>query len=224
MSSINLVKENDIEAIIRCPYKLSEEHNWKHAVQSIINTVIIKYDQLPKEEQTYLSILELIEKYWKNIDVHLFKSTVDYYVVLAKITNHLLQNIKVTEGENRYEKLPFYLKQVNKELSVIIEHEPTTHSFTIRKYLVEADEQLIMCYRSLLLVFLYTSLGKLPERVDIISLLDGRLDSFSPTMADFVEGVEAVKNMLKFNSYKTSHFYIQQKALNNKNRKWFLKM
>ena len=75
-----------------------------------------------------------------------------------------------------------------------------THSFTVKKFLLEADEEMIQLYNHLIVVFSNEAFGKLPDRIEIITLLEGEKYTFSPTMNNVTQGMmylEYMKDLLQ---------------------------
>ncbi|KAA9021590.1 hypothetical protein [Niallia endozanthoxylica] len=210
--TVKTIAYDYLKSFIKCPYPFYYQHllsfdsrqvTWKQAVQSVINHVIGDYQQLPMHAQNQVSILELIDQYWKRVNPLLFESKVDFYLVLAKTTDHLLQFLSQKSSVNPslflFGKFECLNEELEKSLSLTIEvGEWSAQSFTIKKFLLEAEEELIHLYKLLLAVFSYLTLGKLPEKIEIITLLDGDCHTFSPTMRHVKEGTEYLQYMKNF--------------------------
>jgi ATP-dependent helicase/DNAse subunit B len=74
--SVKTMTDYHLELFIRCPYKFYYQHvlslnssqvKWRQVVQFIIHQVVESFYQLPLEEQNKISILKLIDRYWKNL-------------------------------------------------------------------------------------------------------------------------------------------------------------
>jgi hypothetical protein len=183
----------------------SGQVKWRQVVQSIINQVVHNFYQLPPNAQNQLNIMKLIDRYWKHVSPKAFESKIHYYMVLAKTTDHLLQYLS---GEKKqkpplflYQKLNTYIEELETQLSLTFDlAEWTPDSFTVRKWLVEADEELIQLYNHLIVVFSHEAFGKVPEKIEIITLLDGQKYTFSPTMNKVTQGMmylEYMKSLLQ---------------------------
>lgn len=158
----------------------------------------------------------MIDWHWKNIRVTVFDTKVHYYTVLAKTTDHLLQYLSMKKNEDQplflFEKLTSYIDELETHLSLTIElAEWSTRSFTIKKYLVDADEELIDLYNQLMVVFTYEAFEKLPERIEIVNLMKGRVYTYSPSISDVSKGIEYFKYMK--NQLLVPDGYIKAKSL-----------
>jgi hypothetical protein len=212
--SVKTMTDYHLESFIRCPYKFYYQHilslnssqvKWRQVVQLIINQVVQEFYKLPLDAQNKISVFNLIDRYWKNVSFRLFESKIHYYIVLAKITDHLLQFLSTKNNQKPllflYEKLNIYIEELETQLSLTFElAEWSTHSFTIKKHLVDADEEMIKLYNHLMVVFSEKAFGKLPERIEIINLLEGKKYTYSPTRDDVNQGImylNYMKNLLQ---------------------------
>jgi CRISPR/Cas system-associated exonuclease Cas4 (RecB family) len=214
MVSVKTMTDYHLASFIRCPYQFYYQHIlslgsshviWRQVVQSIINQVVRDFYQLSLDAQNKLSVMKLIDRYWKNVSPQLFESKSTYYIVLAKTTDHLLQFLSVKKNQKPplllFEKLDAYVEELETKLSVTVElAEWSTHSFTIKKFLLEADEEMIQLYKYFIAVFSNKAFGKLPEKLEILTLLEGEKYTFSLTKRDVAEGIlylEYMKNLLQ---------------------------
>ncbi|PMC40505.1 hypothetical protein CJ195_01970 [Bacillus sp. UMB0899] len=193
--------QDHLESFIKCPYQVyypqllhEKERMWRQNIQSVINTIVHTYYQLPLQDQTKLSALKLIYQHWNHVRFDFFLSGEEYYMVLAKITDHLLQFLSTKSKQSPlflYEKLYTYVKGIESQLCITIElAEWSTKSFSVKKFLLEADQHLMERYHHLVSVFSHEALGILPEKVEIVSLLDGRKSIFYPIDQDIPKGVQ----------------------------------
>jgi len=201
--SIETITDYHLESFIRCPYRFYYQHvlsvntsqvKWRQAVQYIVNQIVHNFYRLPIAEQTKYSILKMIDRYWNNVSVQLFDSKIHYYTVLAKTTDHLLQFLTTKKNKLQplflFEKLNTYINELETQLSLTFElAEWLIKSFTIKKYLLETDEELNRLYFNTIVVFSKEAFGKLPERIEIINLMKGESYTYSPTMNDISEGM-----------------------------------
>ncbi|PGT76573.1 hypothetical protein [Bacillus sp. AFS040349] len=202
-TSISPLTDEHLESFIKCPYKIYYQHTlegkdgdirWKQVVQLLINQVVQAYYQLPVKEQTKLRAFKLIDHYWSKVSLRYFQSKEKYYMILAKTTDYLLQFLSTKNNEMPplmlYEKLYTYMKGLEIQFSITLELvEWSTKSFTIKKFLVEADQELIELYTHLLAVFSYEAFGILPERIEIFSLMEGEVFVTTTSVEDISKGV-----------------------------------
>jgi hypothetical protein len=207
--TIKTITDYHLESFLRCPYRFYYQHilsldssqvKWRQLVQSIINQVVHRFYQLSPNEQNKLHVLKLVERYWNDVNPRAFESKIQYYRVLATTTDHLLQFL-VPKSEQEpplflYKKLSTYVEELEIDLSLTFELvEWTKESFMVKKFLVEANEEMVELYLNLLVVFSDKAFGKLPERIEIITLLDGTKYSFSPTMSNVEQGIQYLNKM-----------------------------
>jgi hypothetical protein len=207
--SMETMTDYHLESFIRCPYRFYYQHvlslhtsqvKWRQVVQHLINQIVQNYYQFPKGEQNKSNILKLVDRYWENVNVKLFDSKIHYYTVLAKTTDYLLQSLTTRQSQEPplflFEKINTYINELETQLSLTLEVvEWSTKTFTIKKYLVEADEEMIRLYNQLLVVFSKEAFGKLPDRIEIITLLKGKTYRHSPTMNDISQGMSYLNYM-----------------------------
>ncbi|WHY93111.1 hypothetical protein QNK12_06375 [Neobacillus cucumis] len=201
--SIKTLTDYHLESFISCPnrfynqYILSEANlpiHWRQAVQKAINKIIKDYFYLSIKEQNRLGLLKLIEQNWRTINVSIFENKSQYYMVLSKITDHLFRLLSSKENVVPplflYEKVHTYITELETAISLTFEvGEWSKETFILKKYLLDCDESLIMLYQSLSTVFSYKAFGVLPERIELISLLEGKKYIFYPTEQEISKGL-----------------------------------
>jgi hypothetical protein len=192
-----------LESFIQSPYHVNDSNAkpcWRHEIQLMINQVVRHYFQLPRKIQNSISIMKLIDTYRKDLQIDVFDSVTHYCVVMAKITDHLLSFL--TNEFTQVPQLYFYNLPERvleaKEYSVSINIELTEYSskiYSIKKYLLMADEHLIKHFQLLMTVYSVDAFGKLPDKVLIITLLDGKVYEYSPTIEDVTLGHKYMKDL-----------------------------
>ncbi|MFJ7364426.1 hypothetical protein ACIQWQ_09920 [Peribacillus frigoritolerans] len=212
--SIATLTDYHLQDFIRCPYqfyffyikgKTATQLNWRKKVQFVVNQVISRYYKLPPICQTAKKVMELIDEYWSAIDVRQFESKIHYYKALANITDHLLQFLTSKKIEYPpvflYEKCNINIDELGTELSLTFEvAEWSSNSFIIKKYLVDTDEEMNLLFNNMISVFCEKAFGQLPERIEIFSLMEGKIETYIPTKKDVSEGLEylnIIKNLLQ---------------------------
>lgn len=207
--SVKTMTDYHLESFINCPYKFyyqyvlqlqSKGMRWRQVVQYIINRVVRKYYSLPSNERTSLSVLNLIDKAWRPISLRWFDSRLQYYMVIAKTTDHLMESLLKEESKAPplmlYQKLNAYVEELETQLQVTFEvAEWSPRTFTIKKFLVEADAEMLRLHFHLLVVFSYKVFEKLPEKIVIVTLLDGKEHVFSPKIEDVTSGIQYLQTI-----------------------------
>lgn len=206
--AIKTITDYHLESFARCPnqfyynhvLQLSPGKHWKQAVLFACHHVIHGYHQLPPECRTVGNILTLIEKAWRPIGFQMFDSAAHYYTVIAKTTDHLLEFL--TKGNRTepplllYQKLTAYIKELETQLSITFEIvEWSSQTFVIKKFLVEADDEILQLYYHLLVVFANKVFETLPENIVMMTLLDGKKQVFTPREKDIPESMQYLQKM-----------------------------
>ncbi|MFD9624220.1 hypothetical protein [Peribacillus muralis] len=211
--SVATLTDYHLQDFIRCPYqfyvyhieKISTQQNWRKMVQLVINQIVSRYYKLPPVGQTTKKVMDLIDKHWRVLDVRQFESKIHYYMTLAKITEHLIRSL--TSGKNEYPPLFLYEKfnmnmdELGTDLSLTLDvAEWSSNSFIIKKYLIDTNEEMNVLFIHMISVFFLKAFGRLPERIEIISLMDGKMNKYIPTMKDVSDGLEylnIIKNLIQ---------------------------
>lgn len=192
-----------LESFIHSPYHVNDSSVkpcWRHGVQLMINQVVQHYFQLPRNIQNSISIMKLIDTYRKNLNIEGFESVTHYCVVMAKITDHLLTFL--SSEAKQVPQLYFYHHQKGVievgEYSFSVNIELTEYSsklYIMKKYLLMADDHLIKLYQLMMSVYSVNVYGKLPDKVIIVTLLDGKEYEYYPTIEDLTLGQQYVNDL-----------------------------
>lgn len=204
--SIKSLTDFHLDSFIRSPYhyffQSTIDIQWRHDVQLMINQVVEHYYQLPRQIQNSISIMKLIDRYRADLCSEVFESKIHYCIVLAKITDHLLQFLS---GECKqmpqvflYDRGKTLLDQWESPVSVSIElTECSNKNFVVEKYLLETDQPMLEYFQIMLAVYSLKAFDKLPEKLKLISLLDGKEYVYTPTRDDVKLGNKYLKILYK---------------------------
>lgn len=213
---IKTLTDYHLEAFISCPYKfyyqyiLSKNHSpfhWRQEVQKSINLIIKEYYSLPITKQNKICLLHLIDQNWRNIKMNIFDDQIHYYTVLAKVTDYLLQSLTPKKNPPLFlfEKLHTFVEEIETELSLTFDiGEWSNDAFMIKKYLLDTDESMIKVFQYLITVFSFKAFGVFPEKIEIISLLQGEKFTFYPNEQEFSKGLiylDFIKDSIKKSEY-----------------------
>ncbi|WP_377802021.1 hypothetical protein [Bacillus benzoevorans] len=207
--SIKTMTDDHLESFIRCPYKFYYQYvlqrhskglRWRQVVQHIVKRVVRKYYTLPLDARSNLNISNLIDKAWRPISLRWFDSRLQYYMVIAKTSEHLLESLLKGKSETPpfllYQKLNAYVDELETRIQVTFElAEWSSRTFTIKKFLLQADVEMFRLYYHLLVVFSAKVFEKLPEKIVLITLLDGKEHVFFPKMEDVSSGIQYLLTM-----------------------------
>lgn len=225
MNQIQSITEENLKDFIICPYKFYFEFyekkkraiNWRQVVQHVVNKVVYSFYQLPAEQRHSGKVLLLVDEYWSKVSPQLFETRIQYYMVIAKITDYLLTHIQAESKESPplflFEKLTTYIEELDVDLSLTFDvAEWSDSSFVIKKYLVDATPEMLTLYYHLTIVFCEKVLNRTPKKVEVVTLLDGKKHVFTPTPEDLQEGLNYLQ-VMKYsiedpsNYFKTSNFH-----------------
>ncbi|MBU5219201.1 hypothetical protein KQI67_21250 [Bacillus albus] len=207
--AIKTMTDYHLYDFMRCPHKFYFRHikrrepssfEWQQIAQMIVNRIINEYYTLPVGQQTKIVLLILIEKYWKKVRINMFASKTEYYIVLAKLTDHLLQFVERDDSQTPplflYEKFQTYMEELGVHMSLTLEvGEWSTESFVIKKYVVDADEEMLALCQKLMTVFSYKAFGILPGKIEVINLIEGTKYEYIPKQEDIITGMADLSRM-----------------------------
>ncbi|OLS40117.1 hypothetical protein BTR25_11370 [Bacillus sp. MRMR6] len=205
--------EENLKSFISCPYKFYYETvekkrrplDWRQMVQHVVNQVVYSYFKQPAEQRHPMAVLKLVEQYWTKVPLGLFESRTHYYMVVAKITDYLMQYLNREVNTQPplflFEKFKTQIEELNIELSLTFDvGEWSSSSFIVKKYLVEASAEMLHLYQLLIVVFSDQVFKKIPEKIEVVTLLDGKKHVFYPSEEKVSEGLyylQVIKQMME---------------------------
>lgn len=208
MNQLHSLTEEYLKDFITCPYKFYYDYfekkkrplDWRQIVQHVVNRVVHSYYQLPVEHRHTVQILTLIDHYWSKVSPQIFESRFQYYMVVAKITDYLMENLTAnTKNEPPlflFERFNTYVDDLDVNLSLTFDvAEWSDSSFIIKKYLVESTPEMLTLYYHLSIVFSEKVLKRRPKRMEVVTLMDGKKHIFIPTSEDIEEGLKYLQFM-----------------------------
>ena len=145
----------------------------------------------------------------------MFASKAEYYIVLAKLTDHLLQFVERDDSQTPplflYEKFQTYMEELGVHISMTFEvGEWSTESFIIKKYVIDADEEMLALCQKLMTVFSYKAFGILPGKIEVINLIEGTKYEYIPKQEDIITGMDdlfRMKEMLQQPEHYTERHF-----------------
>ncbi|WP_034262289.1 hypothetical protein [Bacillus sp. J33] len=211
--SVQTITDQHLTDFIRCPYRFYYTHiekkkhpfGWRQAIQHVVNRVVYSYYQYPLGHRTPAKVLALIEKYWSKLELRMFDNKLQFYMAAAAITDGLMKNLSSDSNVEQplflYEKFSLNVKEVDADLSLTFDvAEWENSSFIVKKYLVDADEQMLKLYFHLIVIFSEKVFGIRPERIEVITLMDGQKHIFTPDEYSLENGIsylQLMKNLIE---------------------------
>jgi hypothetical protein len=211
--SVKTIADYHLEEFMRCPYQFYQKQilgkrvtrlHWREMVQYAVNQVVEDYYKLPPQSRSAYKVMELIQRHWiKKVD--LFASKIDYYLVLANVTDHLLHCLLEAKDADvpvlLFEKLRVYLEELQVELAMTFQVvEWSAESYIVKKFFVEENENILTSFKHMAVFFCKKAFQSLPERIDAVSLLTGATHRFYPQPDDVPKALEYLqftKNLLQ---------------------------
>ncbi|WP_139491954.1 hypothetical protein [Brevibacillus dissolubilis] len=202
---VTTIADFHLEDFLHSPKEFLQKHvlkkgasalTWQQLAQATVNQVVRDYHKLPPDKRHAQTILEMVQRYWvKKVEV--FESHAHYYMVLAQITDHLLQFLLPLRGHQEpvllHERLRVYSEEVQVELSMTFQvMEWSEQSFVIRKYIVKDDAQVWDSYRFMTTLFCAKAFQQLPEKIEVYSMLSGNVYQCQPSQDDIGKAVDYV--------------------------------
>ncbi|WP_045521521.1 hypothetical protein [Neobacillus niacini] len=219
MNQIQSITEENLKDFLTCPYKFYFEVfekkkrsiNWRQVVQHVVNKVVYSFFQLPAQHRHSGKVLGLVDEYWSKVSPQIFESRIQYYMVIAKITDYLMENIHTESKKSPplflFEKLNTYIEELDVDLSLTFDvAEWSDSSFVIKKYLVDATPEMLVLYNYLSIVFSEKVLKRTPKSVEVVTLLDGKRHVFIPTPDDLQEGLNYLQ-VMKYSIEDPSNYF-----------------
>lgn len=210
---IKTIADYHLEEYMRCPFQFYYRHllgkgaiclNWRQMAQHAVHQVIHDFYKSPLEARSSVKILELIHKHWmKRVD--LFHSRSHYFTVLGEITNNLLfallEERDIEQPLFLFEKFRIHSEELQIDLAMTLHvAEWSADSFILRKYMVDAKPGYCYSYKHMAVLFSEKAFGLLPEKIEIIQLLNGKKFVYYPERKDLSEAIEyfqLTKDVLK---------------------------
>jgi hypothetical protein len=207
--TIKTLHDHHIESFMRCPYKfyygwIHKKHvgqpTWRMTLQHVVNQVVKDYYSLAPDERTSFQVLAAIEKHWKRtINSTTFSSKRECYTVLAKVTDHLLQCLPVTDAHPPlflFEKFTAYIDELQTDVCLTFQVGRWNRSgFQLQKFIVDDQEEMIYAYYHLATVFCQEAFGELPRKLEVTSLLSGKVYTFRPDTEDVPSALQYVREL-----------------------------
>lgn len=197
------MSDKAIEAFMQCPCKFyHQQHdgavNWRQAVQAVVNEVVKAYFKTCENQRSVFRILKLIDHYWANIEKGLFHSTAHYFEVLATVSDYLIQALTASTMSPLLlqEELYVYSKELDVYLALQFEvAEWSDDGFRVKKYLIDDNVSFVQLFKQMVIVFSKLAFKRIPDSIEIHSLLNENTYQFHPLEKDYPSALEELRMM-----------------------------
>ncbi|MBW7476870.1 hypothetical protein K0T92_19315 [Paenibacillus oenotherae] len=209
---MRLIEDYKLEELLRYPYRYGSgqgkprrqyDVNWKQLAQYAVSYVIEDFYRLPPNSRTIDRLKGLIENRWTNRG-YKFDSSHHFAQVKSAVTANLVKIL--AQGERRelqpiisFEQWGTYIPALDLNLTMILQTvfpeagSADGRAYSIQKYMVDADEEVIHAFRHMAAVFGQSAFGRAPERIDVISMLDGKQYRFCPDERSLEQSVDFLR-------------------------------
>lgn len=213
------IKDYEFEELMRCPFKYYKRHikgenssslNWRQMVQYAVNHIINDIYTLPVEARSQARIFEIIHTRWR-INKRLFESQAQYNQVRSTVTvsllNHFSSAFTAAPPLFLFESHSTWIEELQTELSIIFQLvEWTEQSYVIKKILVDEDPDVINVFKHMVILFSHRAFGKLPERIEIFSVLSEKIIVIEPNdqedLSIAIDFLSLTQQLLPTNPYR----------------------
>lgn len=194
------IEDYKLEELLSCPEqfaimksgrKRERSVNWRQMVQFAASHSVNDFYRLPDEARTQEAIEAAVEHWWTNRN-YIFHSDEHYLqmkqMVKAHLTAFLLGGLCKGMPVIFYEQLTTYVEELDLEISQIFhlvsaDKEGGANDYIVQKLAVDSDEDSLDLFFHMTSVFCTSAFGKLPTRMEVLSLLNGKRTVFVPDEA-----------------------------------------
>lgn len=210
-----VIEDYKLEELLRCPYRYAKrqgaapavkaEVNWIQLAQLAVSYVVNDFFMASKEERARLSIPDMLEHCWTN-KVAKFESPEHYWSIKQRLMEGLqlgLLNDSSTAPILLFEQHQVFVPELQVELMhifqlVLSSKDGGPSDYIVRKYIVDEEEDIIALYQHLTAVFCSSAFGRLPERIELQSVLSGNCYVTHPTEESLEQSLDYMKLAVSF--------------------------
>ncbi len=195
------IEDFRLEELLRSPEQFAKKQalrrkregdvNWRQMTQYAASHAVNDFYALPVEARTADAIAASVERWWTNRN---YKFLTDEHYLQTKQT--VIENLEIfllggACSPNPiicFEQMTTYVDDLDMELSqifhTVIEDKGDsagTGAYTVQKFVVDADREALELLFHMTSVFGESAFGRLPARIEALSLLDGKRITFEPS-------------------------------------------
>lgn len=193
------IEDYKLEELLRCPERFAKRKsgmrendvNWRQMVQFAASHSVNDFYRLPEEARTQAAIEAAVERWWTNRN-YKFHSDEHFLqmkqMVKAHLTAFLLGGSCPSMPIIFYEQLTAYVDELDLELSQIfhlvsVDIEGAADDYIVQKLAIDTDQDSLDLLFHMTSVFCMSAFEKLPNRIEVLSLLNGKRTVFVPDEA-----------------------------------------
>ncbi|CAM4093872.1 hypothetical protein PAAL109150_09465 [Paenibacillus alkaliterrae] len=226
MPTIIRIEDYKLEELLRCPIRFAAIHagrkresdvNWRQMVQFAASHSVNDFYMLPLEARTEAAIEAAVERWWTNrhykfhSDEHFLQMK---QTVKENLTLFLLGGACTNMPIISFEQLRTYVDELDMELSQIFhtvaaDSEGGADDFIVQKFAVDVNKEALGLLFHMTSVFCMSAFEKLPSRIEVLSLLEGKRITFVPNEASLERSLDymyLIKSLLpEANLFKANY-------------------
>ncbi|WP_336776921.1 hypothetical protein [Paenibacillus sp. MMO-58] len=210
-----VIEDYKLEELLRCPYRYAKrqgaapsaktEVNWVQLAQVAVSHAVNAFFMTPEGERSHFSIPDTLERWWTN-KVEEFESPEHYWLIRQQLIDglhSLLSSEKSTTPIILFEQHQVFVPELRVELMQIFQvvlksDNGNPDDYIVRKYIVDEDEEIIALFRHLTAVFCSSAFGRLPLRIEVLSVLSGNQLIVYPDKKSLEQSLDYMKLAASF--------------------------
>ncbi|WP_338554220.1 hypothetical protein [Paenibacillus sp. KS-LC4] len=208
-AAVKLIEDYKLEELLRCPYrfikrqtakKRAGEVNGRQLMQFAVSHIVNDFYELPPHARTANVVKRLAERWWTP-RVAKFDNAEHYWDAKLQAIVHLTAFL-LEEQEAapiiQFEQHRTFVEPLDMELTQIFQivaEDPygTNTDYIVQKFVVDEDEDVIVTFQHMTAVFCDSAFGKLPSRIDVLSVMSGQRISYYPSEADIAQSLDYMR-------------------------------
>jgi hypothetical protein len=173
---------------------------WRKEIHRVITEIFHEFVMRSSSEKNCFTLIKILEKHWKKVDINWFASTIDYCITTAKVTDYLLKYLmkyeKIKTQRLLVDKYIVGIRELEINFELIIDEiEGNRDSIIIRKFIIGGNAA-FEPIKNMIILFCHEVFQKLPQKIELYSLLTGKCMKYYPTYEDYQTSIIEFENML----------------------------
>ncbi|WP_127498843.1 hypothetical protein [Paenibacillus glycanilyticus] len=210
-----VIEDYKLEELLRCPYRYAKrqgaapsakaEVNWVQLAQVAVSQVVNAFFMTPEGERSHFSIPDTLDRWWTN-KLAKFESPEHYWLIRQRLIDglhSLLASEQSTTPIILFEQHRVFVPELRVELmqifqAVLKSDNGHPSDYIVRKYLVDEEEEIIALFQHLTAVFCSSAFGRLPYRIEVLSVLSGNRLIVYPDKKSLEKSLDYMKLAVSF--------------------------
>lgn len=201
------IEDYKLEEMLRCPEQFASMHegrkregdvNWRQLTQFAASHVVNDFYMLPIEARMPEAVEALVERRWTNRHYKFLSG--EHYLqmkrtVVENLALFLLGGACAETPILTFEQLTPYVEELDMELSQIFhaiagDGSGDAGGYIVQKFAVDADREALTLFFHMTSVVCMNAFERLPSRIEVLSVLEGKRLSFVPTEASLEQSYD----------------------------------